>query len=49
MWSSIGKPGGGGGFFAPGAGGDGAAKASITPNRVIIKTKNLYIIVFIFV
>lgn len=49
MFSSIGNPGGGGGFFAPGEGGDGAAKAFITPNKATIKTKNLCTIVFIFI
>lgn len=45
----MGKPGGGGGLLAPGIGGDGAAKAFITPSRVTIKIKNLSTIVFIFI
>ena len=49
IWSSIGNPGGGGGLLSPGAGGDGTAKASVTPNRVMIKTKNLHTIAFIFI
>jgi hypothetical protein len=49
MFSSIGKPGGGGGLLAPGIGGDGAAYPSITLKSVMKKIKNLHTIVFIII
>ncbi|MES2573482.1 MAG: hypothetical protein V4572_00940 [Bacteroidota bacterium] len=45
--SSIGNPGGGGGFFAPGVGGVGIAETFITPSRVITKIKKFLKIFFI--
>ena len=48
IFSSIGKPGGGGGLLPVGGGGCGAANALETPKRYIIIMKNLFAIIFIF-
>ena len=49
MFSSRGKPGGGGGFLPVGGGGCGTAKALETPKRYIVIIKNLFAIIFMFI
>jgi hypothetical protein len=48
-FSSIGNPGGDGGFLLPGDGGFGAANAIVTPKRYMITKKSLSAMVFIFI
>lgn len=49
IFSSIGKPGGGGGFLPVGGGGCGAANAFETPKRYITTMKSLFAIIFMII